>query len=168
MSQDTTESKSSAVESISALEFMTTLLADHKIMQIDEIGSGEKEDSWKQFFYFRILNARWMARGVRNIYRKHTGYYCLCAKQDIAISSNFFGCPTKQLKKYHKIRASICPPLSCSILFKPRQSIAFSELWDLKNLKWLNFAPFRSRQTLDSIANVFHIRQLTNTRLYSA
>lgn len=48
MSQDTTESKSSAVESISALEFMTALLADHKIMQIDEIGSGEKEDSWKQ------------------------------------------------------------------------------------------------------------------------
>ena len=45
MSQDTTESKSSAVESISALEFMTALLADHKIMQIDEIGSGEKEDS---------------------------------------------------------------------------------------------------------------------------
>ena len=38
MSQDTTESKSSAVESISALEFMTALLADHKIMQIDEIG----------------------------------------------------------------------------------------------------------------------------------
>ena len=36
MSQDTTDS--SAVESISALDYMTALLSNHNVMQIDQIG----------------------------------------------------------------------------------------------------------------------------------
>ena len=71
MSQDTTDS--SAVESISALDYMTALLSNHNVMQIDQIGI--RSSRFNQFQTIKWHLSEGLGRGRETAFWINAHFY---------------------------------------------------------------------------------------------